>query len=698
MKRRYNNNLDWQKEREKIIGLGDQSGRKNYYPELKKQLKELQRFKYLLENISEGIILAKLTKFEIFEVNNKVMEMTGFSRKDIIGTNLRKYISGNIENLISRAIEIPKTESSRKTLWLNSYLINKETQKIPVEINLDIREIDEEFFIIALVKDVSYIKAVENRLREEKEFKEIVLNHAGFSIISTDKDGLIKTFNRAAEEMLGYSAEELIGIATPLVFHDKKEITNRALQLSKQFGVPFKSDFKVFTFLAELRQRNEFEWTYISKNGLRFPVILNISAIYNENNEISGYIGIAKDITLSKLHETELNEIADKISSKTGKEFFNEVIEFLAGSIDADVAAVVKYHSESNTAETISYSNAKRLIRNFTYKVNNVPCEKVIQTGKEYFTDKLKEEYPENRKIFENGYNSYYGIPINDKEGKLTGIAFVIKKGNIHNIEKIKSVVKIFAARLTSELQRLEAEENLVNAKKISERESKIKSELFSVISYKLKKSIESISTITDLIRKDSNLETGAGNSGDNFLQLETTSDKLKNTIGLIEKIIQINRESSKKIKQNLDLDKDVLSKIISQNVISDIGGNRNIDVLYSEDDHKITAVPDMIILALQIIIETLTVYTKKYDLKITLSAGIRSIFIIVPDLSSGIAKDLQVKLIKFSGSEFDRNYVYDDEVILNMFIAQKILSLQDAELSVNLRNSECCELNVIFN
>ena len=51
------------------------------------------------------------------------------------------------------------------------------------------------------------------------------------SIIATDPNGLITMFNRGAERMFGYSADEMVGRATPLVLHDSDEVAARAAEL-----------------------------------------------------------------------------------------------------------------------------------------------------------------------------------------------------------------------------------------------------------------------------------------------------------------------------------------------------------------------------------------------------------------------------------------------------------------------------------
>ena len=60
--------------------------------------------------------------------------------------------------------------------------------------------------------------------RQLSMMQQAIFDGANYSIISTDVNGTITSFNNAASEMLGYSAEELIGQHTPSLFHDADEV------------------------------------------------------------------------------------------------------------------------------------------------------------------------------------------------------------------------------------------------------------------------------------------------------------------------------------------------------------------------------------------------------------------------------------------------------------------------------------------
>ena len=125
------------------------------------------------------------------------------------------------------------------------------------------------------------------------------------SIIATDLDGVIRVFNKGAEHLLGYDADELLGIKTPALIHVPEEVAARGAELSEEYAQTI-DGFHVFTHKPELEGAETREWTYIRKDGSRFPVTLVVTSMRDDDGKLSGYLGIAVDITERKAAEKEL--------------------------------------------------------------------------------------------------------------------------------------------------------------------------------------------------------------------------------------------------------------------------------------------------------------------------------------------------------------------------------------------------------
>jgi PAS domain S-box-containing protein len=153
---------------------------------------------------------------------------------------------------------------------------------------------------------------IEKQLKETNYFQNALLAGAGSAIISTDSRGTITSLNEAAEKMLGYKAAELIGLATPEIFHNREEVIRRAGEFSEEMNEEIVPGFEVFVIRSRKNLPNTYEWTYLSKDGRRIPVLLTVTALKNDEGQVIGYLGLATDISELKKAQEELKESENK--------------------------------------------------------------------------------------------------------------------------------------------------------------------------------------------------------------------------------------------------------------------------------------------------------------------------------------------------------------------------------------------------
>lgn len=126
-----------------------------------------------------------------------------------------------------------------------------------------------------------------------------------FGVIATDASGVITLFNIGAERLLGYKADELVGIETPAILHLESEVQKRAEQLSEELGYEVEG-FDTFVVRAKDFGRDENEWTYVRKDGSYVPISLMVTPMFGSAGELKGYLGISQDLSAQKRAENEL--------------------------------------------------------------------------------------------------------------------------------------------------------------------------------------------------------------------------------------------------------------------------------------------------------------------------------------------------------------------------------------------------------
>lgn len=155
-------------------------------------------------------------------------------------------------------------------------------------------------------------KEAEKALEESNSLNKAVLSSASHIIIATDKQGIILVFNRTAELSLGYDTTEVVGKHTPLIWHDRNEIAQCAETLSQEWGFPVQAGLEVFTRPLILKHHESSEWTFIRKDGSRFPGHQTSTPLWNKEGDVVGYLNIIENIT-----ERKKQDMALKASEET---------------------------------------------------------------------------------------------------------------------------------------------------------------------------------------------------------------------------------------------------------------------------------------------------------------------------------------------------------------------------------------------
>ena len=170
---------------------------------------------------------------------------------------------------------------------------------------------------VGVIRDISNIKKTEAILKDrEQQFRELtilqkaILDSANHSIISTAPDGIIQTFNKAAQRWLGYTEEDVVKRSSISILHAPQEVAAYAEELTKKLGYLLQPGFEVFAAKARQGIPDEREWTYIRKDGSTFPVLLSITALLDELGDITGYLAIGSDITERKKADEALRKLS----------------------------------------------------------------------------------------------------------------------------------------------------------------------------------------------------------------------------------------------------------------------------------------------------------------------------------------------------------------------------------------------------
>jgi PAS domain S-box-containing protein len=178
--------------------------------------------------------------------------------------------------------------------------------------------------LIAVLSAISLRYILVSRLKsahlaESSSLNAAILASTPYLVIATDQQGKVITFNQTAEEALGYAAHEVVGRETPSLWHDPEEVTARAAALSEELHEPVPLGFEVLVSKSRRQGIDSSEWTFIRKDGSRFPGNLTVTTLRDRRGAPTGYLGVVEDITERRRQQQAL---------RTSEETFRTAMEF----------------------------------------------------------------------------------------------------------------------------------------------------------------------------------------------------------------------------------------------------------------------------------------------------------------------------------------------------------------------------------
>lgn len=196
------------------------------------------------------------------------------------------------------------------------------------------------------------------------------------SIIATDNQGQVTLFNRGAERLLGYTADEIIGKHSPALFHLPAEVVARGSELSEILGYPV-AGFRTFVEIPEQQGAEQREWTYVRKNGALVSVSLVVTPMRAGDGAITGYLGIAHDISERKRNDRMKSEFISTVSHelRTPLTAISGALGLLAGG------ALGELTEKPRQMIDIAHKNSQRL----AYLINDLLDMEKLVAGKMHF-------------------------------------------------------------------------------------------------------------------------------------------------------------------------------------------------------------------------------------------------------------------------------------------------------------------------
>jgi PAS domain S-box-containing protein len=287
----------------------------------------------------------------------------------------------------------------------------------------------------------------EEARRVSEESYRAIFEAAEDAIFVHDWDsGRIIDANPKACEHYGYAYDEIKGIRVGDISSNVYPyVEEEALRLINE---------------AKLGKPLRFEWHRRSRDGtLHWDEVCLKSAVIAGEKRV---LAFTREITERKLAEDALRRGALAVSAAGGEAVFEELVQALATILDVETAFVaLPVAGQPALLRMLAFYCDGRLGGDFEYPLGGTPCEAVMGQQFRIYTGALGEHFPQGKDFKALGMNSYAGLPLNDAHGNAMGIISVLSRKPIANPGLFESMLKIFSARVVTEIERLRASEEL---------------------------------------------------------------------------------------------------------------------------------------------------------------------------------------------------------------------------------------------
>ena len=254
-----------------------------------------------------------------------------------VGTNNNSYVEmiaqkKDGEDFVANVNICPYELGQTKLLL---FFICDITIKVSEQINIQKKysalEIDNDKKNKELIKANNTLEILNEKLELSLAYQKAILDNAGVMLMVIDKVGFVKFFNPEATHITGYTKEEIIDKASPVIFIDQTDIHNYRKQFFDEFGLNIEDDFELIRLKAERNLFHEVECNIIKKDGTHVFASMTITPILDKNNETTSYLAFAVDISDRKhieenlkqslKREKELGELKTRFVSIASHEF-----------------------------------------------------------------------------------------------------------------------------------------------------------------------------------------------------------------------------------------------------------------------------------------------------------------------------------------------------------------------------------------
>lgn len=378
------------------------------------------------------------------------------------------------------------------------------------------------------------------------------------AIVSKDLNGIITSWNKAAERLYGYTANEIIGQSVSLLipedhFDDLGMIMDR---------------------LRKGENTEHFETVRKAKDGRRIDVSLAVSPILDANGNVIGASKIARDITNQKLAELAIRKSEERLEAElkatinlhalssrllSTVDLHAALKDVLANAIQtcsADFGNIQLVNTQNNSLEMVcQQGNSEDFVEHFQVVPFNdgAACSRALTSGNRIIIDDVESDaafLPHRAIAASAGFRAVQSTPLKSHDGSIIGILSTHYRERGSITARDERLLDLYARHAADFIERLKYEEALKEA-------DRRKDEFLATLAHELRNPLAPLGNGLQIIRL-------ADGDSSVIEQVRTMMERqLAQMVRLIDDLLDLSRISRGKIELRTEVTD--LAKIINQ-------------------------------------------------------------------------------------------------------------------------------------
>jgi PAS domain S-box-containing protein len=444
--------------------------------------RERSRSLAILDTITDGFI-ALNRRWEITFANRRAGQILGRTQAELIGRNAFELFPESVGSSIHETL---------KTAMDTREPIEAENYYAPADRWMEMRAHSTEDELSVYFRDVT----ARRRAQDSISFQSRLLDAIGQAVIATDLDGKVIYWNRAAEVLFGWTAEEVVGKSGIAITHASY------------------SDVEDVRMFSRMRSGRSWmgEVQLLAKLGRVFPAAVSDTPIVGEDGTLLGMVRVVTDLTWRKTIEEQqrfLSNAGAALAETLDAESTLRTVARLAVPALADCCLVdlVEPDGEIRRMEVAHVNPEKEQIAREIRKryplepASNHPVVDAIRSGKSQLIPRLSDHYMRSiafdsrhlGMLRDLAYTSGMFIPLVARGRKLGALSLLSSESGKEYASADLQVAEELARRAAIAIENARLYDAAVEA-------SRAKSDFLAVMSHELRTPLTTVMGYTDLL------------------------------------------------------------------------------------------------------------------------------------------------------------------------------------------------------